>query len=365
MSLRSLSDTTILSRIHKLTRCERGVTLRVLQHLNEIERRKLHLKLGYSSMFDYCTSGLGYSASAAWRRIQSARCMASFPEVYDLLKANDVNLTTIAEVSRVLTVSNKDALLARMRGGTQAHVKAIVAEYETRPMPRDVIEPMVIRKVTPASDGTLRLAAAACPGSAVSAALPEPLHACEKGDYCRSGSTSPSSAEAPASEVGTSEVVTIENCFKVSFAAGEAFMGKFRRIKSLACHRLPAKPTVEQVLELAMDAFIASEDPAARQARREKRRKRVETRSRHPRHVAAAVRDQVFVRDRGSCSYVGAHGRVCGSTHGLQLDHIVPVARGGRGTVSNLRLLCAQHNRVEAERLGLPQGAGARRGTLP
>ncbi|HEU4366449.1 MAG TPA: hypothetical protein VFT13_13410 [Candidatus Krumholzibacteria bacterium] len=45
MSLRTLSDKTILSRIHKLTRCERGVTLRVLQHLNEIERRKLHLKL--------------------------------------------------------------------------------------------------------------------------------------------------------------------------------------------------------------------------------------------------------------------------------------------------------------------------------
>lgn len=42
---------------------------------------------------------------------------------------------------------------------------------------------------------------------------------------------------------------------------------------------------------------------------------------------------------------------MCGSTEGLQVDHIVPVARGGRGTIGNLRLLCAYHNRLEAERL--------------
>ena len=62
MSLRSLSDQQILSRIQSLTKQERSLTLQVLLHLNEIERRRLHLKLGYSSMFDYCTAGLGYSA---------------------------------------------------------------------------------------------------------------------------------------------------------------------------------------------------------------------------------------------------------------------------------------------------------------
>jgi len=37
------------------------VTLRILHYLIEIERRKLHLLLGHSSMFDYCTRGLDYS----------------------------------------------------------------------------------------------------------------------------------------------------------------------------------------------------------------------------------------------------------------------------------------------------------------
>jgi 5-methylcytosine-specific restriction endonuclease McrA len=69
----------------------------------------------------------------------------------------------------------------------------------------------------------------------------------------------------------------------------------------------------------------------------------------HTRHIAAAVRDEVFMRDKGRCTYVGKTGMRCGSTHALQIDHIVPFARGGPATVSNLRLLCAKHNRLAAE----------------
>lgn len=39
MSLRLLSDDVILSRINELVRRERGMTLRILDHLVEIERR--------------------------------------------------------------------------------------------------------------------------------------------------------------------------------------------------------------------------------------------------------------------------------------------------------------------------------------
>lgn len=96
MRLQSLSDQEILSRIHELAVRERSLTRAVLLHLNEIERRRLHLKLGYASMFDYCTSGLGYSSSAAARRIRTTRCIARFPEVFVLLEANEVNLSTVS-----------------------------------------------------------------------------------------------------------------------------------------------------------------------------------------------------------------------------------------------------------------------------
>jgi hypothetical protein len=68
------------------------------------------------------------------------------------------------------------------------------------------------------------------------------------------------------------------------------------------------------------------------------------------RHIPAHIRDAVYARDRGQCTFIGKTGVRCGSTRMLQLDHVVPFARGGRTTSNNLRLLCAPHNLLEAER---------------
>src|SRR5262245_35985164 len=115
MSLRSLSDSQVLSRLQNLVRQEREVTLLVLAHLNEVERRRLHLKLGYASLFDYCTSKLGYSASAAVRRIRSARCAVRFPIAHEMLKHNELTISTLFQVSRALTDANHEELLTRVR----------------------------------------------------------------------------------------------------------------------------------------------------------------------------------------------------------------------------------------------------------
>lgn len=69
------------------------------------------------------------------------------------------------------------------------------------------------------------------------------------------------------------------------------------------------------------------------------------------RPVPAAVRDAVFERDDGCCTFIGGDGRRCGSKHDLEVDHCQPVARGGTNTLDNLRVLCAVHNRLEAERV--------------
>ncbi len=64
------------------------------------------------------------------------------------------------------------------------------------------------------------------------------------------------------------------------------------------------------------------------------------------RAIPAAVKRDVWRRDRGRCCYVDrASGRRCGSQHLLQIDHVVPYARGGAAEPNNLRLLCAAHHR--------------------
>ena len=71
----------------------------------------------------------------------------------------------------------------------------------------------------------------------------------------------------------------------------------------------------------------------------------------HSRYIPRAVAARVWQRDKGQCTYVAAlSGMRCQCRRGLQIDHIVPFARGGSSNlVSNLRLLCPQHNRVAAD----------------
>ncbi len=74
--------------------------------------------------------------------------------------------------------------------------------------------------------------------------------------------------------------------------------------------------------------------------------------------IPAKTRQFIKVRDQGRCQVfvdtnTGAevesnaiNARQCSATHFLQIDHILPVARGGGNNPENLRLCCAAHNQV-------------------
>jgi len=151
----------------------------------------------------------------------------------------------------------------------------------------------------------------------------------------------------------------------VQFLASEHFMKKFERAKALLSNK-NGNPSYEAVLEAALDEFLKDRDPENRKRRREQReRKREECREetqsktsppRGPktepsRHIPAVTRDAVFARDKGRCTFIGSTGKRCDATHHLQVDHIVPYARGGTSAIDNLRLLCERHNKQESERV--------------
>lgn len=142
-SLRSHSDHEILTDTDTIIVQDRKLTLRLLANLHEIERRKLYLTRGYGSMFVYCTTHLRLSASAAIRRIRTARCLARFPALYAMLGSGEVNLSTVSLVSKILNQKNHATVLARICGKSQREVAAIVAEYE----PRAVLPPDHVRTV--------------------------------------------------------------------------------------------------------------------------------------------------------------------------------------------------------------------------
>jgi CRISPR/Cas system Type II protein with McrA/HNH and RuvC-like nuclease domain len=136
-------------------------------------------------------------------------------------------------------------------------------------------------------------------------------------------------------------------------------MRKFETARSLLSNKLP-NASYEDVLETVLDEFLERRNPERKEkqrgkrksaGRKERRRGKPVLKNDNTRHVPAAIRAELFARDNGRCSYKGPNGKRCDSTRNLQIDHIVPFGRGGTHTIENLRLLCAAHNRLEAERV--------------
>ena len=315
-SLYHLSDGDLLRQIESLARDESDTTIKILHHLNEIERRKLHLDLGYGSMFDYCTRCLEYSPSAAGRRIQAARCVRRYPPVLELLEKRELTVCGASLIAPILTVDNFREILERVRGASHRDIEGIVAERRPPVAFQDRVQP--VRVATTERDKNV---------------------------------VTPGAGSASA---------RIEEKLLVQFLAGKELMANLDEVKALLSNR-GEWLSLGDVFEILVAEFLERHSPAARQARRKANKRAASPDSRRreltdanpSRHIPAEVRDEVYIRDGGKCAFVAANGTRCGSRHGLEVDHVVPYSAGGTNDLSNLRLLCAAHNlRAAEQRLG-------------
>lgn len=64
--------------------------------------------------------------------------------------------------------------------------------------------------------------------------------------------------------------------------------------------------------------------------------------------VSRQLHQQVWTRAKGQCEFESLQGRRCLSKYLLQIDHVIPRSKGGLDELSNLRLLCANHNKEES-----------------
>ena len=90
-NLTGITDFELLNSTKALVSLEREVTLDVLHHLQEVERRHLFAKLGFPSLFEYAVKELGYSEGESMRRITAMKLAKSLPEVKEKIKSVDKN----------------------------------------------------------------------------------------------------------------------------------------------------------------------------------------------------------------------------------------------------------------------------------
>ena len=320
--LGELSDREVLVRVRDAVRDERLATARVIALLTELDRRRLYLGEGCSSLFSYCTQVLRLSEHAAYNRIETARAARRFPAILTLVETGAVTLTTVRLLAPHLTDANHRDVLEHARHKSKREVELLVATLDPRP---DV--PSTVRKlptfVTPPARQS----------PAPQTATLDPLPA---RDIVPSVPTAPRPAEMKP---------LAPERYKIQFTVSRETYEQVRQAQDLLRHVVPSGD-VAIIFERALALLIADLERArtgkaaqprtARQGRKDSR------------HIPAAVKRRVWQRDSGRCAFNGLHGR-CAETGFLEYHHVVPFAAGGETTASNLELRCRSHNQYEAD----------------
>jgi len=295
----------------------------VLVLIGEVDFRKLYLTQGYSSMKDFCEEVLHFTEDAALKRIQAARKAREFPELFDAVADGRLHLSAICLLAPHLTVENA----AELMGAATHRGKAQIREWLDRrfPAPQLALAPAQL----------VEMAARVLPGQ-VAVAGGEPIALLEAPSH--------SDSAAPISPVSHAPGHVVKSDWKdVQLKMRDS---KLQYARELASAAIPSgSPSL--IVDAALDLFIRHYEKKkfGATARPQKPRE-----SQRPGHIPAQVRRAVWEGSGGQCVIVGENGKRCGARKFLEFDHIVPLARGGKSTVENLRLVCRAHNQHAAER---------------
>lgn len=316
--LSRLTDEELIASLKALARDERGRLVAILRHLEEMGRRRAPENRGFPSLFDYCIRELRWAEGETARRIHVARAAKKHPVLYRAIERGLLSLTTAALLAPHLTWDNHRRLIRSALGRKARDVEALVASLSPSPEPPPRVRFLGLPAATPP------------PVEETPAAGPSPM------------------PDAPGIEPSLSRPRPPQRVL-FSFTSDERLLASVERAKDLLRNKY-GDPGLEQVFVEAVRALLSRIDPDLRLRGGEKGVRPSDPEGARSRAVPPWVKRAVWRRDGGRCAFRGPDGR-CASKAGLQLDHVVPWALGGRSDdPANVRLLCRTHNALEARR---------------
>jgi len=367
-----VSDTGLRRGLLDLIGSRCRTEARIVAHLAAIDERRLYLKDGYSSMFDFCLRLLELSESEAYHRIAAARLGRQFPVIFGMIERREIHLSAVCLLRDHLTEANHRELLDAARGKTKLQVQESIA----RTFPKVSREESLRKLPQPRPTSATSTAEA---GNSLSEHADAPQSAQSAHNPMQSAARKP----APMRIEPVAEAV-----YRVHFEVSQRVKEKLELARALSSHADPAgklEVIVEQALDLWLDkvqkrrfaftsrprknravsaelkrasAVSKSQTDTCKATQRDRTQRspadeqvsaRCEPGLRR-KHIPNAVRREVARRDGLQCSFRSPSGQSCTARAFLQFHHETPWARGGGDEPGNLRLLCHAHNRLLAER---------------
>ena len=310
----------------------------LLTRIAEIDERRLYRPEGYSCMKDFLVGRMRLTEDAAFKRLTAARLARQYIGILVALSDGRLTLRAVLMLGRHLHPSNADQLVRAALDKTRFELEVLLAERFPRPDLPERLE--AVPPPTP-------LTAWSAPGLArplaperVEATIPDWLSHDE-------GTPTPPLAPERVESIPRQRIAPLSpQRFGFQFTGDQETRELYEQFRALMSHEIPSgemalvfKRALEiAVAERAKRKFAATDHPGHSRG------------SSNPRYIPTAVRRAVCERDQERCAFVSESGKRCDERRFLEYDHIEPVARGGKSTVVNVRLLCRAHNQHAAER---------------
>ncbi len=282
----------------------------LLDHLLLVDQRRAYATQSYSSLFDYLVRGLGYSETQSAERVAAVRLMRTSPEVKDHLAKGDLTLTSAAQIQRhifsekklnsALPAKETQSLIHECLGHSKRDVEKILLKHASQP-----VQVAAQERLKPITEEH----------SELKIVIDEETR--ELLNRAKELSQTQTTAEL------------LKQTLKTFIEQREKQMGKVLSAKDhkRSTHVVPSTlPDVHPT---------QSSDP-------------------YSRYIPVHMKRAIFARSSDQCEHRAPHTDVrCPSKAHLQMDHVIPLAVGGKTELKNLRHLCPTHNLKAAQVAGI------------
>lgn len=308
--VKMLTDNELNVTIKNLVGEERKLTKEILLHIAEVDKRRLYLKMAYPSLFEYLRKEIGYSEGSAQRRIDAARLINKLPEFSNKIESGDIHLSQISKVQKICRQIKKDSgqtvdihlqkqIFKRLENQSSIQTDLILAQEFQMEIKKD--EKLNIQK-----DESQRLELTFAK---------EEMEIIKKAQSLLSNKTG-GGLKDTILEMAKKVVKTTEPKIIKELVSSDKVNSVKESLKS------PSKETSTLTATVAVKSKVSL--PIKKQIRH---------------------RDQV-------CQFKDLKtGRICGSRHYLEIDHVKPKYQGGQNNKENLRVLCKSHNTYRYQKL--------------
>lgn len=294
-----LSNFELETTLKNLVTQERKLLHVILEHIKEVDTRKLYLECAYPSMYEYLVKELHYSGSAAMRRLEAARLLKIVPALSEKIQDGSLNLSQIGELSKAIKEKER-ATNTQVSPLQKKELVAMISGKTTHETQRDLAQALDIKIKQHDSKRTQQ-----------------------------------------------------DESVRLEVTISKELFDKLNQCRDLASHQFTKETdpsSFAAIFEILANSYLKKQAPRKTENATSALDGNVTTpkaEEKANKTLTPKTKIEILTRDK-CCQYKDpVTGKMCGSTFLRQTDHKSSRWAGGNHAKRNLQILCAGHNQLK------------------